>query len=254
MNSSRNRAFTLIELLVVIAILSLLVSILLPSLTSAKELARQVQCMTQLHTIGMAENYYIQDHNEQIIYTRGEYFTPYCSFWASFIWEQMHGNLTQIHQNDIRLDSVEFLRCPTTPSDGYQGWADSPRGGQPRLPYTTSGISYEGITYARNSFHYPNVLYADSRNPDPQTMVSINDFQAPGDTPDVTNGLHFHATTWTRNWDIDEPSKRVGGQRCVDYRHVGLDSLNLLLWDGHVDNVKESVWDNYHMTIKDDED
>ncbi len=54
MKSARNgtKGFTLIELLVVIAVIALLVSILVPSLSSAKELARSVLCRNNLKNIG----------------------------------------------------------------------------------------------------------------------------------------------------------------------------------------------------------
>ena len=57
--------FTLIELLVVIAIISLLVSILLPSLTRAKDLARRVQCLTQMKNIGTALILFGEDHDQR---------------------------------------------------------------------------------------------------------------------------------------------------------------------------------------------
>lgn len=57
------RAFTLIELLVVLAIISLLVSILIPSLQKAKDLARTVVCMSQLRNFGLATQYYMEDFN-----------------------------------------------------------------------------------------------------------------------------------------------------------------------------------------------
>ena len=58
--------FTLIELLVVIAIIALLVSILVPALSSAKKLAQRAICQTHLKSIGYAGNMYIQDNNDWV--------------------------------------------------------------------------------------------------------------------------------------------------------------------------------------------
>ena len=55
------KGFTLIELLVVIAIISLLVSILLPSLNRAKELGKSLKCLTNLRHIGVAAILYTED-------------------------------------------------------------------------------------------------------------------------------------------------------------------------------------------------
>jgi len=55
--------FTLIELLIVIAIILLLVSILLPSLNKARELAKSMVCLTRLKGIGVAQLMYAGDYN-----------------------------------------------------------------------------------------------------------------------------------------------------------------------------------------------
>jgi len=59
------RGFTLIELLVVVAIISLLVSILLPSLNGAKELARTVVCLSNLRSIGTGALLYTEDDDRR---------------------------------------------------------------------------------------------------------------------------------------------------------------------------------------------
>lgn len=58
------RAFTLIELLIVIAIIALLLSILVPSLNSARALARQTQCATRQRGLSQAMRFYLEDNRE----------------------------------------------------------------------------------------------------------------------------------------------------------------------------------------------
>lgn len=59
------RAFTLIELLIVIAIIALLVGILLPSLSGARESARQSVCSSNLRQIQIALDLYAPDNKDR---------------------------------------------------------------------------------------------------------------------------------------------------------------------------------------------
>ena len=66
LSRQRTNGFTLIELLVVIAIIALLMGILMPVLSKAKDQARAVRCLNNLKQIGLAAHMYAQDYDMKV--------------------------------------------------------------------------------------------------------------------------------------------------------------------------------------------
>lgn len=58
--------FTLVELLVVISIISMLMSILLPTLSRAREASKRVDCLSNLRQLMLAWYFYAMDNDDQL--------------------------------------------------------------------------------------------------------------------------------------------------------------------------------------------
>jgi len=69
----QRHGFTLIELLVVVSIIALLIAILLPSLTKARQSAQRVACMANMRSIGQALIMYGQEHGDVPTFPAGSY-------------------------------------------------------------------------------------------------------------------------------------------------------------------------------------
>lgn len=130
-------AFTLIELLVVLSIITLLVSMLLPSLQQAREQARGITCAANLRQIGLAHTMYQTDYQEwcltmisgagagdwyKLVYDRG--YLPseavfLCSseregaFKRSSITYGLNANLTGIQWNSTEAPPVKVSTLET---------------------------------------------------------------------------------------------------------------------------------------------
>ena len=114
--------FTLIEILVVISIISILLSILLPSLRSAKEQAISMKCKNNLKSIGVAINLYTQDYGEHLapywdglFYIDGESYTSlldgstYSDFGRFYLYTSWMSAGIDFYHEGIR-DNDGFLR------------------------------------------------------------------------------------------------------------------------------------------------
>lgn len=106
----RLAAFTLIELLVVVSIIALLLSLLLPSLSSAKRIGQRAACMAKLRDIAKGMIEYGQDNEDAILggpYTSGAYLRDAAKAWGPAVqtWDFM-GPLTQLWNSPLTTASA----------------------------------------------------------------------------------------------------------------------------------------------------
>lgn len=80
LRETRGSGFTLIELLVVIAIISILATILLPTLSQAKNLAMGLACGNNQRSIGHTLAFFVEDHDQKF---------PYVAYSTSVYWKFM---------------------------------------------------------------------------------------------------------------------------------------------------------------------
>ena len=116
---SLQSAFTLIELLVVVSIIALLVAILLPALSSAREQAKSVVCRSNLRQISLAALMYVSETGYYPPYRTGDYATDHYWLYGTpynvnqpWYWEQ--GVLWQT------LQDPEITHCPSYKEDPDQ--------------------------------------------------------------------------------------------------------------------------------------
>ncbi len=64
---NHRKAFTLIELLVVVAIIAVLMAVMLPSLSRAREQAKTTACLSNQRQIGTAITMYASEFNGVIV-------------------------------------------------------------------------------------------------------------------------------------------------------------------------------------------
>ena len=105
----RQHAFTLIELLVVVAIIALLISILLPSLSKAREQAKNVVCSSNMHQIVLGTTYYADSNADHLPWLPGTQGDPLYGYFKNGPYKQYHQLLLLYPY----VKDLNIFKCPS---------------------------------------------------------------------------------------------------------------------------------------------
>ncbi|MBI1368758.1 MAG: DUF1559 domain-containing protein [Planctomycetes bacterium] len=129
----KRSAFTLIELLVVVSIIVLLIAILLPSMSRARELAKRTACASNLHQLSLSTYYYTTDFKGHYPY-RGAASDPNpATWWTSGFTDDRALWKGYIADYTVAGGSTLFW-CPSNP------WPFDALYPRQRWPHNTAGV------------------------------------------------------------------------------------------------------------------
>jgi prepilin-type N-terminal cleavage/methylation domain-containing protein len=151
------RAFTLVELLVVIGIIAVLIAILLPALSRAKQQAALVQCASNLRQLSTCMFMYEQDSRGRLILylttntTKYGYKIPAWHYLIKPYFNRLAAG--QAISSSTKTDDM-ILRCPNA-----QDYESSTGAGTATSPFQTYLTTYSGWGDIYASYGFNRYLY-----------------------------------------------------------------------------------------------
>ena len=219
----------------VIAIIAILASMLLPALASAKERAKQVQCMSNMKQLTLGVTLYADDWND---WAPDHAAAP----WPAAGWERGWApQLTRMGytpggQTEYLEPPLGIFLCPSQPNPGLKWGLFGDGVGQPIGSFGVNlGQYWQGTHYGINNFFieinptvlalYPRKKLSDVRRPDKVFLIGCCRDDAGG--------------------SMRYPSISIPG---LILRHGSNNLCNMVFVDAHVEVLKPGVYVNPHWS------
>ena len=231
----QRRAFTLIELLVVISIIALLVGILLPALSAAREAAQDSQCKANMRSGGQAMVMYV---TEDI----GGYIPENQS-------PRWDGALNRFLNADRKVGfGADYMRCPSMQVDSLRTYGTN-----------YANVNFWGSSSSMDSMRLDDIdqrtyVYGDNWNRVFGTLESILTGNTYWSTTDSYHTIFDvgspswnpiqHGIDWDGDGVLDSGTRMGGSGPYNGFGVVHFDSGNVVFSDGHADGITLGEWLN----------
>ena len=242
-NRRATKGFTLIELLVVIAIIAVLMGILMPAMRKVKEMARESACKSNLRSVGLAVQMYLDDYDRKIPNTRSA---------NRHMWHAPDGvTYLQAGSTDSYwgLFYIDYLKetkifgCPSlqrAPEGLIYTYNNYPDPGKV-IQHAAYGLNHHSNNRGRNTndIHRISEFIFCTDHAEPRPECGTSDAFHNGDSPGAMNLTHYRT------------GNRSGQYRQI-FRHNIRDAApdrtggraNVLWLDGHVSAIEETTGDD----------
>ena len=247
----KRQAFTLIELLVVIAVIAILMAILMPALSLARDQGRKMKCAGNLRSLAVANSVYVANNDDWAVPCR--FITPQgTTLWTS---NDQFRKYIGYDTTEPGLSVVQTPKKYKCPSDRQKAWAHAYNVEQG----TTTGTL---VSYGYNiEDFYPSV---GSPSWTATMAMDVLGYKMATIEHPATKLQFGEAHDWWSMWKganyIDgwdvlgqdgtvNEYKAVGCDGPTMYRHN--EAANLTFYDGHVETRhKSKVWIAEHAEQK----
>lgn len=238
------RGFTLIELLVVISIIALLIGILLPALSAAREQAIRIKCATQARGFVQSMHILAQDYDQHIPDTTNAASNDGKRWYEADQISAVPWSGIKAAFDDLKDRGMpeEYFYCPSNPQlheDWRPFWSSGNPGQQIQIGYNIfagrASAAYKKTTHPLGNDGWANEIGGLEEVPDGQLAFPLR----LEDQPFYDVAVGDIANSWNGDFDSapsGEWSNHIDGlEEVAGYANSGPGGANIGYIDGHTE-------------------